>query len=1280
MLLFTGMITLDFAQVVAQTRATTQFALIGQGGSMETAYVKWTADSAAAADGYNVYYAEAGTSNYKKIDDQLIRKYSDYWRADVLGLAGGKSYTIKVVPVDGGTENTAKALVSPAIAVAKHVREGFAFDKGSTYKTASGAYNEDGTLKAGAQVVYVTAKTASTVKLDVVTSSTGTTTSCTGIGAILAARQKGLDTRPLAIRFVGQITASDMSGQLNSSGYLQVKGNSAYTNMNMTLEGVGDDATAYGWGILVRNCGNTEVRNMGMMLFPDDGISLDTANCNVWVHNNDLFYGTAGGDKDQAKGDGSIDVKKSKWITVSYNHFWESGKAMLLDASATSDVNSQSNYITYHHNWFDHSDSRHPRVRHATVHVYNNYYDGVAKYGIGVTTGGSIFVEANAFRGTTTPMMSSNQGTDALGEGTFSGERGGMIKAYNNQYDNSVKSLIYANSNAGTAAANATSFDAYLASARNEKVPSSYMALDGDSTYNNFDTESDFYSYTPTPVGQVVSHVTAYAGRMYGGDFDWTFTAAEDSSYAINSDLMAKIKAYKTQLVSVGGNGAGGGSTTESSGGGQESSSSSQTQESSSSGGSNVDITGSVTLNIQEDIKNFSSGQTYKGFTISGKLYTTYGSATVNGKTLSQCLKMESSTVVTFSCASPGTLKLVGASSDSKKNIIVDGVIYTANSSGVVEVPVTEGSHTIRKKDQMGVFYIALTTSGGGTGESEVPSESQTPSESETPSESQTPSGGHETLKGEGGTITQLSTYKDIQFKDAIYVSPTGKASGKGTKDDPMDFESALAVNRAGKNILMMEGTYGYDHQLTIGVGGIGAGYANKNNGSQSAYNVVRACDGAKVRLDFSSQPYNMSDTSLNARGLQLNADYWYFYNIEIYGAADNGVMVSGSHNIFERCVFDSNRDTGLQISRRDSSVTDYKDWPSYNLILNCTSKNNCDPATYENADGFASKLTCGDGNTFDGCISHNNSDDGWDLFAKTATGPIGVVTIRNCIAMRNGMTESGISESSCDGNGFKLGGSGVGTPHVVTNCLAIENIHHGFTDNNNPSAISVINCTAVNNNSGGGKNNFSLYRCKDAYAANCITYCTDNTADKYVNLMGSHLVLYNSSKWYQVTAEMAMDTGTSASRGTVTTAPASSDFVKVAAPAVGTNFHEAWRNPDGTINTQGVGVVSSTGKYAKFSTDGGAIGVRYSNAAAEVKTIGANVVELSGRIPGDVNDDGEVNSSDIVLLMQHLAEMSNLSVEPNLSNADVNGDGKADSSDAVLLSQYLAEMEVTLK
>ena len=427
---------------------------------------------------------------------------------------------------------------------------GFAFSSDSTFGSGSGAYEENGTLKDGAQVIYITPDTAKTVTLDVIVNKSGKLQTATGIGEILSLRQKGYDKTPLAIRFIGQTSKNDMSGQLNSNGYLQVKGKSSYAEMNMTLEGIGEDATAYGWGILVRNCGNVEIRNLGIMLFPDDGISLDTNNCNVWIHNNDIFYGTAGSDADQAKGDGSADIKKSStYVTFSYNHFWDSGKSSLCGLSETKDF-----FVTYHHNWFDHSDSRHPRIRLGSIHIYNNYYDGNAKYGVGITSGGSAFVESNYFRSCKYPMMSSLQGTDALGKGTFSGEDGGIIKAFDNKIENAA-SLIYANSDNGTTDGDPTSFDAYLASKRNETVPGSYKTLSGNTVYNNFDTLKDIgvSASDVDDVDAVVQVVTSRSGRMNKGDFTWEFdNSVDDTSYSVNSALMAKIKSYKSELVSIG--------------------------------------------------------------------------------------------------------------------------------------------------------------------------------------------------------------------------------------------------------------------------------------------------------------------------------------------------------------------------------------------------------------------------------------------------------------------------------------------------------------------------------------------------------------------------------------------------------------------------------------------------------------------------------------------------------------------------------------------------------
>ena len=167
-------------------------------------------------------------------------------------------------------------------------------------------------------------------------------------------------------RIIGCIKASDMDKFSSSAQGLQIKGKRAYSEMNITIEGIGEDATFKGFGMLVRGTKSIELRNFAVMLAKDDAISIDTNNSHTWVHNIDFFYGNTGGDADQAKGDGSLDAKaKSTFQTFSFNRFWDCGKVSLCGMSGET----TESLITYHHNWFDHSDSRHPRVRTMTVHV-----------------------------------------------------------------------------------------------------------------------------------------------------------------------------------------------------------------------------------------------------------------------------------------------------------------------------------------------------------------------------------------------------------------------------------------------------------------------------------------------------------------------------------------------------------------------------------------------------------------------------------------------------------------------------------------------------------------------------------------------------------------------------------------------------------------------------------------------------------------------------------------------------------------------------------------------
>ncbi len=283
-----------------------------------------------------------------------------------------------------------------------------------------------------------------------------------------------------------------------------------------------------------------------------------------------------------------------------------------------------------------------------------------------------------------------------------------------------------------------------------------------------------------------------------------------------------------------------------------------------------------------------------------------------------------------------------------------------------------------------------------------------------------------------------------------LYVAPGGAASNPGTNiNAPTTLANALATIPAGGTIYLRGGTYSFSASVIIPA---------TNNGTSSANKNVVAYASEVPVLDFSGQA--IADAN---RGLVLDGDYWHFTGITIRGAGDNGMLLAGNNNTIEKCIFSGNHDSGLQLSRYVTTNTTISSWPSNNLILNCEAFDNQDPDN-EDADGFAAKLTCGTGNVFRGCISHHNIDDGWDFYAKDETGPIGAVTLENCVAYNNGALSNGGTSGNGDKNGFKLGGSGISVNHIVRRCVAFNNGHHGFTDNNNPGNIEVSNNTSYNN------------------------------------------------------------------------------------------------------------------------------------------------------------------------------------------------------------------------
>ena len=634
---------LSFAKAV-----TGQVKITEAQGWLESAYV--TFSLLEGAKSYHAYIKGGQYADYTKVDAQLVRNYGSYGRADVVGLKAGE-YTVKVVAVDVADEEVeASASEVANISVKSYSREGFAFMNG--YQP--GAYQADGTLKPGAKVLYITQHTAKTVSTTVAGAEKNP---CVGLQAIIDAYQKGQDKTPIAFRFIGLVTKNDLDAISSSEEGIQIKGRNGYSELNLTFEGIGDDATIKGFGFLVRNAKSVEFRNLGIMRCMDDGLSLDTDNSNIWIHHLDVFYGP-NGSSDHVKGDGAVDVKSnSKYVTVSYNRFWDTGKTNMFGMKDESGPN----YISYDHNWFDHSDSRHPRVRTMSVHVWNNYFDNVAKYGVGATSGSSVFVENNYFLKTKKPILSSLQGTDAQGSGTFSDEAGGMIKAYGNYFDRTIKNFKYYTQ----AAPAPTGYDAYETATRDEQVPPTEVTKVGGTSYDNFDTNASLmYGYQAVPAQQVPELVTGYygAGRLNHGDIRYTFPdniGDDTADSAYDSVLGGMLDGYQSQLVGIFGE--------EESG---------DTPGGDTPGGDTPAPEGTI-------LASFDNSPSLPMFVVSGDYGD--GKITYDGTYYKKGVKLNSKTSITFTPTKDYSMTLVLATAKPGRNVKLNGNLTTVGGTENVE-------------------------------------------------------------------------------------------------------------------------------------------------------------------------------------------------------------------------------------------------------------------------------------------------------------------------------------------------------------------------------------------------------------------------------------------------------------------------------------------------------------------------------------------------------------------------------------------------------------------
>ena len=316
-----------------------------------------------------------------------------------------------------------------------------------------------------------------------------------------------------------------------------------------------------------------------------------------------------------------------------------------------------------------------------------------------------------------------------------------------------------------------------------------------------------------------------------------------------------------------------------------------------------------------------------------------------------------------------------------------------------------------------------------------------------------------------------------------IHVATVGNDDNAGTEEAPLaTITKALELVKAGDRILIHEGKYYITKRLKIPE-------LPTNPDMRCEMRAYPDDAVGKVVIDGSNMMASSEIEFKQSRCIYVNhlANYWTFYGLTLQNALDNGMKIEGSYNIVERCVFRWNNDTGLQIGMyKDFSIEETKSFPisgqpqfnpnySYcrgNKVINCDSYENADLRSYSgsddggDADGFACKLFPGPGTEFYGCRAWTNSDDNWDLYMVYHP-----VVIDHCWAYHAGYTKDG--QEGKNGNGFKLGGGGsaggaafdqsVGA-HVVTNCVAFDNLHKGFDQNNAYEGMYVINCTAWGN------------------------------------------------------------------------------------------------------------------------------------------------------------------------------------------------------------------------
>ena len=634
-------------------------------GWYESATVKWPEVS--GATGYRVYIAPVGSESWTQLDSELINLDKTSYRADAVGLTAGE-YRFKIQPTKDGSSYS-DPIITDSFTVMAYDRSGYAH---FNYTEGVGAYNDDGSLKDGAIVLYVTDQNKNTVS---VSAKDGTTV--VGIGNILNSvgrdvgggktakggkantnsdiiRKLAREGTPLVVRFIGRVTAPegltaydsvDYGGSVGDNGYMA----RMYGGLNITLEGVGDGAMLDGWGIhfmcqtsdYKEGIGRSfEVRNILFMNVPEDCIGMEgvqegsTLTAPVercWVHHCSFIGPTIANpaESDKAGGDGACDFKRGQYFTNSYCYYEGYHKTNLVGAG---DSNKQY-HITYHHNYWKNCESRGPLARQANIHMYNNVFEGQKSYCMNPRADAYIFSEYNLFLNSKNPVT----------------VKSGAVKSYGDSFVNCTKDN-----------------DATIVGSRDEVVSSA-------NRYASFELDPKL-SYIPS------------------GDYI----------------IQENIEEMKALVIREAGHRGGDIISDNEQGGNGENNGSGGNQGSGDSGNTDKPVivpTGSQAHSFTKDGKVDPEAF----FSISGNTSTSKGSVSYNGESLTTCLKIESSTSISFT-AQAGKLILVfgGSTSAAGKAIKVDGKSYDIPSSQIAEIELLAGTHVITKDDSINLFYMAF--------------------------------------------------------------------------------------------------------------------------------------------------------------------------------------------------------------------------------------------------------------------------------------------------------------------------------------------------------------------------------------------------------------------------------------------------------------------------------------------------------------------------------------------------------------------------------------------